>query len=68
MDTQGETRNTEDAVFRGVMRAVIVTALAAALLVGVVWFAVGLASSNDDLECATRNAERAVEGLPDEDC
>lgn len=55
MDTQGETRSTEDAVFSGAMRAIGAT-LAILLLIGVVIFAVvAMAGSDDELGCSVDN-------------
>lgn len=59
---------TEDAVFRGAMRAVGATVGVLLLVVLIGWIVVAAASSNDDLDCSTRNLERSAEGLPAEDC
>lgn len=45
----------------GVALGVIAAALAA-------WFVVGVATADDDMECATDNAERALAGEPTLDC
>ena len=43
-------------------------ALGLILVIALVMIAVQFASANDDIECATENAERAIDGRPTLDC
>lgn len=52
----------------GVMKiaAGVVIGLALVLLGG--WLTYGLVTANDDLDCSIESTNRAVEGLPDQEC
>lgn len=50
------------------VRQAVVIAVGILVAAAVVWFVYGLMTANDDLECATENAERVQSGLPTEDC
>lgn len=48
--------------------SVLVIAGGILLAAVVIWFAYSLATANDDLDCATQNADRATDGQAPIDC
>lgn len=52
----------------GVTRGVLTAALVVVGVLLVCWVVYSLAHANDDLDCATENAERSATGQPPLDC